>query len=267
MASRLFASSFYNLPWSARSRQRTLLWRSCAGTFSKRQGYQCYCSCCSRFAYKLGMCPKRSLVFAESRDPDRVCACWAQVPSKVFKCCRDKYSRHWCSSINCSDSSYWVLERGDLKLCADVSILPSVAYSQVCIQIATLCHFVHVWKLYGVSFTLIDLFLFMNMRSVWFLEHPVSTITMFARFSWAFSNVSPPSQATGARCSKLTVDSLMQRRKSWRRRRNVQFVLMRWHLQRGFSVLTCSIGNCSHLYLAKFMLTSISNTGTVSRTG
>ncbi|GAB5372491.1 hypothetical protein AAMO2058_001670300 [Amorphochlora amoebiformis] len=33
-------------------------------------------------------------------------------------------------------------------------------------QVITLAHFVHVWTVYGVSFTLIDLFLFMNMRSV-----------------------------------------------------------------------------------------------------
>mmetsp|Transcript_8981 Transcript_8981/g.13439 ORF Transcript_8981/g.13439 Transcript_8981/m.13439 type:complete len:375 (-) Transcript_8981:146-1270(-) len=33
-------------------------------------------------------------------------------------------------------------------------------------QIVTLAHYVHVWNMYGVSFTLIDLFLFMNMRSV-----------------------------------------------------------------------------------------------------
>jgi hypothetical protein len=34
------------------------------------------------------------------------------------------------------------------------------------VQFCSLAHFVHVWWVFGVSFTLIDLFLFMNVRSV-----------------------------------------------------------------------------------------------------
>mmetsp|Transcript_18043 Transcript_18043/g.36419 ORF Transcript_18043/g.36419 Transcript_18043/m.36419 type:complete len:107 (+) Transcript_18043:172-492(+) len=33
-------------------------------------------------------------------------------------------------------------------------------------EMLTLAHFVHLWLTYGVSLTLIDLFLFMNMRKV-----------------------------------------------------------------------------------------------------
>mmetsp|Transcript_5562 Transcript_5562/g.10233 ORF Transcript_5562/g.10233 Transcript_5562/m.10233 type:complete len:322 (-) Transcript_5562:280-1245(-) len=63
-------------------------------------------------------------------------------------------------------------------------------------QIVTLAHFIHVWNLYGVSFTLIDLFLFMNMRSVFvnlskklsfFLEYR----TAMTRINCSFPSASP----------------------------------------------------------------------------
>ncbi len=65
----------------------------------------------------------------------------------VFVSCGQVVAKHCCSS--------------SLSAAATVDFA-----GDALVQISTLAHFVHVWAVYGVSFTLIDLFLFMNMRSV-----------------------------------------------------------------------------------------------------
>eukprot|EP00465_Bigelowiella_longifila_P010930 CAMPEP_0185252164 /NCGR_PEP_ID=MMETSP1359-20130426/1353_1 /TAXON_ID=552665 /ORGANISM="Bigelowiella longifila, Strain CCMP242" /LENGTH=395 /DNA_ID=CAMNT_0027834275 /DNA_START=120 /DNA_END=1307 /DNA_ORIENTATION=- len=55
------------------------------------------------------------------------------------------------------------------------------------LQVAMLGHFLQIWKIYGVSFTLIDLFLFMNMRSV--LLDMVNSICAFRRYRQALTDI------------------------------------------------------------------------------
>eukprot|EP00466_Bigelowiella_natans_P020069 jgi/Bigna1/86132/estExt_fgenesh1_pg.C_80155 len=51
--------------------------------------------------------------------------------------------------------------------CFSVVLMKYVDFcAEFLLQLAKLGHFLQIWKIYGVSFTLIDLFLFMNMRSV-----------------------------------------------------------------------------------------------------
>jgi len=57
--------------------------------------------------------------------------------------------------------------RRDISTHYNVVLMKYVDFcAEFLLQLAKLGHFLQIWKIYGVSFTLIDLFLFMNMRSV-----------------------------------------------------------------------------------------------------
>mmetsp|Transcript_20831 Transcript_20831/g.29114 ORF Transcript_20831/g.29114 Transcript_20831/m.29114 type:complete len:240 (-) Transcript_20831:357-1076(-) len=59
--------------------------------------------------------------------------------------------------------------------------------ADILLQLSMLGHFMHVWNLYGVSFTLIDLFLFMNMRSVF--VNLTNCVTTFRRYRQAIVEI------------------------------------------------------------------------------